>query len=100
AADGLQGLEQIDALNPAVLLLDLNMPNLNGMQVLDRLSTHPQSPSVLVLSTDEDDDTQLTAARAGARGFLPKSQAAVNLAEAVRCVAGGEFWFSRRVASL
>lgn len=100
AADGLQALQEIERLQPDVLLLDLNMPKLSGMQVLERLGNAETRPAVLVLSTDEDEETQLTAARAGARGFLPKSQAAASLIEAVERVAAGEFWFSRRVSSL
>jgi DNA-binding NarL/FixJ family response regulator len=99
-ADGLAALEAVGSLHPDVLLLDLNMPRLSGLGVLERLAEMSERPAVLVLSTDEAEETQLEAARSGARGFLPKSKAVPGLAKAVRAVANGDVWFSRRVSSL
>src|SRR5438045_4206628 len=84
AADGEQALEMIERLRPNVLLLDLNMPKVPGLAVLEELAQIEERPAVLVLSTEEDEETQLEAVRNGARGFLPKAQAQADLAKAVR----------------
>jgi DNA-binding NarL/FixJ family response regulator len=90
----------VERLRPDVLLLDVNMPELTGLQVLPRLAETSKPPLTLMLSGDEDEDTQLEAARAGARGFLCKSQAMKILPDAIRKVAGGEVWFSGRIIGI
>src|ERR1051326_21110 len=65
AGDGREALDATASLKPDVLLLDLSLPGLTGMQVLERLSDLERSPAVLVLSGDEADETQLDAARYG-----------------------------------
>jgi DNA-binding NarL/FixJ family response regulator len=100
AANGEEALEMIERLRPNVLLLDLIMPRLPGLAVLEHLAQMEERPAVLVLSTEEDEETQLEAVRNGARGFLPKAQAAANLAKAVRAVAVGDVWYSRRLSHL
>jgi len=95
------GREVVDAvarLRPTVLLLDLHLPGLSGLRVLEQLNDLPEGPLVLVLSGDEEEDTQLEVARNGARGFLPKSRAGSVLPQAIRAVAGGELWFTRQVS--
>ncbi len=99
-ADGNSCLEAIQQHQPQIVLLDLNLPGLSGMKVLERLGQQEtEGPCVLVLSGTEDEETQVEAARNGARGFLAKSQAVSLLAQAIRAVADGELWFSRRVSS-
>lgn len=97
-ATGPECLEAVRKSRPQVLLLDLHLPGMSGLKVLEALEPGPDAPLVLVLSGSEDEETQLQAARGGARGFLPKSQAASVLANAIRSVAQGEVWFSRRVS--
>ncbi len=98
AASGAECLDTVRQLRPRVLLLDLHLPGMSGLKVMEALEPGGEGPLTLVLSGSEDEETQLQAARSGARGFLPKSQAATVLARAIRSVAEGEVWFSRRVS--
>jgi DNA-binding NarL/FixJ family response regulator len=82
-----------------VVLLDLRLPGLSGQRVLTQLLEMENSPSVLVLSGDDDENTQVDIARCGARGFLPKRDAVNVLARAIRTVSKGEMWFSQKVSS-
>jgi DNA-binding NarL/FixJ family response regulator len=99
AANGREALAAASDLQPDVLLLDLHLPELSGMKVLERCAETEVSPKVLVLSGDEGEDTMLRAARAGARGFLSKSGASSALAQAIRAVAAGEVWFPAGIVS-
>src|SRR4051812_21329280 len=75
AADGRKALEQVERLRPDLLLLDLHLPEISGLQVLERLARLETRPRVLVVSGDEGEATLLEAARHGAHGFLAKSEA-------------------------
>lgn len=97
AADGREALTLADRKKPAVLLLDLGLPDMTGLEVLERLSLGDQPPAVLVLTGEEREEVQMAAIRRGARGFLCKSQAAAALLPAVRAVAAGDAYFSPRV---
>ncbi len=97
AATGREALAAAGELRPRVLLLDLGLPDLSGLEVLTHLSTQAHRPAVLVLTGDEAEETQLEAVRRGARGFLCKSEAGPALPEAIRGVAAGETWLSPRL---
>ncbi len=99
AGDGEEALAKAGALQPDILLLDLSLPGVSGLKVLEQIGAWPQKPSVLVLSGDESEETQLQAAGAGAMGFLGKSRAMAVLPDAIRAVARGEAWFSRQVSA-
>jgi len=98
AADGRSCLEAVERFRPELLLLDINLPGMDGLKVLRELGEREEGPQVLVLSGADDEETQVEAARSGARGFLPKSEAARVLPRALEAVAGGQLWFSRAVS--
>lgn len=91
AVDGLDALERIEALMPDVALLDVRMPGLSGIEVIERLACGPAAgvPCVL-LTTFDDDDALLAGLQAGTRGFLLKDISPLDLAQAVREVAAGQ----------
>lgn len=93
-ASARKALQAVDEIKPCVLLLDLGLPELSGLQVLDRLSASGTAPGVLVLTGDEAEGPQLEAVRHGARGFLRKSEAGPALPDAIRAVAAGGVWLS------
>jgi DNA-binding NarL/FixJ family response regulator len=97
AAGGGEALALATEKQPMVLLLDLGLPDVPGLEVIERLALIDRPPAVLVLTGEETEEVQLAAIRRGARGFLCKSRAATSLLDAVRAVASGDAYFSPRV---
>ena len=89
ADGGRPALSLIPDCKPDVVLLDLRMPDLDGLGVLNALKAAGTLPATLVLTTFEDDALFLETIRAGAKGFLLKDVSLERLAEAIRTVAGG-----------
>ncbi|MFN7967328.1 MAG: response regulator transcription factor [Acidobacteriota bacterium] len=89
AADGEEALQQIRELSPAVALLDVRMPKLTGLQVLQRLRQEEHPCAVILLTTFDDDEVLLRAIKAGARGYLLKDTRHEQLGAAIRAVATG-----------
>ncbi len=89
AADGEAAVAAVLADPPDVLLLDVRMPKLNGVQVIAELAGRNALPPTLLLTTFEDDAMLVAGVRAGARGFLLKGVTAEILVEAIRTVASG-----------
>ncbi|HEY7049490.1 MAG TPA: response regulator transcription factor [Jatrophihabitantaceae bacterium] len=89
AHDGLEALTQIDAVRPDVVLLDLRMPDLDGLAALERIAARPDPPVVVVLTTFDADEHVLRALHAGAVGFLVKSTPPEDLIQLVRVAAEG-----------
>jgi DNA-binding NarL/FixJ family response regulator len=90
AVDGLDAVAQVAGLAPDVVLMDIRMPELGGIEATRRITAEPQAPRVLVLTTFDLDEYVYEALRAGASGFLLKDASAEQLAEAVRVVAAGD----------
>lgn len=87
----------IEQLAPDVLLLDMEMPDLSGMEVAMRLKQNAASVRVLALSAYDDEQYIRNLLLSGAAGYLTKEEAAEGIIDAVRGVARGEEgWFSRR----
>ncbi|MBC8165855.1 MAG: response regulator transcription factor [Bryobacteraceae bacterium] len=89
AVDGAEALHKIDEFKPDVVLLDIRMPGLSGLDVLTQLGARPSPPATILLTTFDDDELFLRGIRAGARGFLLKDISVDRLAEAIRVVAAG-----------
>ncbi|WP_418605289.1 response regulator [Georgenia sp. SUBG003] len=90
AADGAVALAQVRALQPDVVLMDIRMPNMDGIEATRRITAAGSVPKVLVLTTFDHDEYVVEALRAGASGFLLKDVPADDLVEAVRVVHRGE----------
>ncbi|WP_236250722.1 response regulator [Chromobacterium phragmitis] len=93
AADGAEALERLTVARPDVLLLDVRMPGMSGIDVLRALNGRECVPPTILLTTFDDDEALLAGMRAGARGFLLKDISLERLAEAIRRVAAGETLF-------
>jgi DNA-binding NarL/FixJ family response regulator len=89
AEDGLIALEQYATLLPDVVLMDIRMPNLDGVQATQRLRQRWPEARVIILTTFDDDAYVFDGLRAGAQGYLLKDVSSEELAEAIRKVAGG-----------
>jgi DNA-binding NarL/FixJ family response regulator len=90
AADGASSVELARTLAPDVVLMDIRMPNLDGIGAARRLLGEPGAPRVLMLTTFDLDEYVYEALRAGASGFLLKDVPRSTLIQAVRTVAAGE----------
>ena len=88
-ADGALAVVDIPRIKPDVVLLDLRMPNMSGLEVLQALSARNELPPTIILTTFDDDQLVLQGLKAGARGYLLKDVSLEQLVEAVRTVAGG-----------
>lgn len=89
AADGNQAMEVIPACNPDVVLLDMRMPGLSGLDVLNALRERGELPPTIILTTFDDDQLVLAGLKAGARGYLLKDVSLEQLVEAIKTVADG-----------
>jgi DNA-binding NarL/FixJ family response regulator len=90
AGDGQEAVELTRKVSPDVVLMDVRMPRLDGIEATRLLLAEPEPPKVLVLTTFDLDDHIYAALRAGASGFLLKHAPAAELLHAVRVVAAGE----------
>jgi DNA-binding NarL/FixJ family response regulator len=97
-ADGSEALEQLPALRPDVVLMDVRMPALDGIAATEHLRRLDEPLDVLVLTTFGEDEVLWGAIEAGAAGFVLKDSSAEELIAAVRAVAGGGAWFDPGVA--
>jgi DNA-binding NarL/FixJ family response regulator len=99
AADGLDAIRRAAALRPDVVLMDIRMPRLDGVEATRRITggAADRAPRVLVLTTFDLDDYVFGALRAGASGFLLKDAPRERLLEAIRVIHGGEALLSPSV---
>lgn len=99
AADGEEALAVAAEQRPDVVVMDINMPGLNGIEATRRITALEPPPGVLMLTMFEDDDSVFAAMRAGARGYVVKGGAEDEIVHAVRSVARGEAIFGAPVAA-
>lgn len=99
AADGAAAVREAQLLQPDVVLMDVRMPVLDGVEATRQISARVPGTAVLVLTMYEDDATVFTAMQAGARGYLLKDVGQDELAAAIRSVASGQAIFGPGVAS-
>jgi DNA-binding NarL/FixJ family response regulator len=90
AKDGRETIDAVRSLSPDVVLMDIRMPNLDGIEATRRIAAEENSPRILILTTFDLDEYVYDALRAGASGFLLKDAGADELIQAVRIVAAGE----------
>jgi DNA-binding NarL/FixJ family response regulator len=90
AIDGADAVRQAARARPDVVLMDLDMPTMDGVEATRRLVHLPDGPRVVVLTTYADDDWVFRALRAGARGYLTKDASAENIQTAITTVAAGQ----------
>ncbi|MCC6539001.1 MAG: response regulator transcription factor [Bryobacterales bacterium] len=94
AADGRLAVQMATELKPDVAIMDIGMPNLNGIEATAQIQKASPSTAVIVLSMHSDEEYLLRALSAGARGYLLKESAEADLERAVKAVAQGKSFFS------
>jgi DNA-binding NarL/FixJ family response regulator len=98
AESGETAVAAVGDLHPDVVLMDVNMPGLDGVEATRRIVDRSPHVAVLVLTMHDDDETVFAAVRAGARGYLLKGATRAELLRAIRAVAAGEAIFGPAVA--
>jgi DNA-binding NarL/FixJ family response regulator len=98
ASSGEQAIELARELQPDVILMDIKMPGINGIEATREILHTSPHIGVLVVTMFEDDDSVFAAMRAGARGYLLKDSSGQEVGHAVRAVASGEAIFGAGVA--
>lgn len=99
AGSGTEAIERALALQPDVVVMDLRMPELNGIEATRRIVEESPHIGVLVLTMVEDDDSVFAALRAGARGYVLKGAEQTQIVSAIHAVARGEAIFGPAVAA-
>jgi len=98
AANGRDAVRQVKQLCPDVVILDIAMPDMNGIEAARQIHEAQPSVEIIVLSMHSTTEHVFRALEAGARGYLLKESAGVELLEAVRVVHGGHRYLSRKIS--
>jgi DNA-binding NarL/FixJ family response regulator len=99
AATGTDGVALAEQTLPDVILMDLRMPGMTGIEATRTILEARPETRILILTMSEDDDSLFAAMRAGARGYLPKDADSEELIRAIRAAALGEVIFGASIAS-
>jgi len=94
ASDGLTALQTVEKLKPALLVLDLNMPRMHGLEVLKHVRANSPNTRVIVLSMHNDEPYVIEALRAGAAAYLLKGSESQEIAQALKEVLAGRRYLS------
>lgn len=97
AENGAEAIEQARVLAPQVILMDVNLPIINGLQATRELTAQKKSAAIIVLTAYHDDEQMLQAVRAGAYGYFPKEVAPTELLSAIRTVSSGDYAINDQV---
>jgi two-component system, NarL family, response regulator NreC len=100
AAEGMEAVQLCDAHRPEILIVDIGMPKLNGIEVCARAQKLEPPPAVIVVSMHSDESYIIRALAAGARAYLLKDATDEDLVPALRAVAAGKPFFSPAVAAV
>jgi len=100
ASDGREAVTLVEALKPDVAVLDITMPNLNGIEAARQITAKQLGVSIVVLSMHSDEGYVLRALKAGARGYLLKESSEADFIQAIRSVSQGKAFFSPAVSRM
>jgi DNA-binding NarL/FixJ family response regulator len=100
AADGRQAVALSESANPDVVIMDIGMPNLNGIEAARQIVTHNPRTAIAILSMHSDESYVIRALKAGARAYLLKDSAEADLLAAVRALSEGKSFFSPAISRI
>lgn len=100
AADGREAIEKIEADQPDVAVIDVAMPNLNGIEAARQITTRFPRVAIIILSMHSDESYVLRALKAGARGYLLKDAPEADLLRAIEAVHQGKAYFSPAISKM
>ena len=99
AGDGFQAIRMVESLQPDIMLLDVQMPRMGGIEALSEIRHKSSKTKVLILSAFLEDELIIEALQNGAKGYLLKTLSHKEIARAIRATHAGEFWAERKVLS-
>jgi two-component system response regulator NreC len=100
AEDGRQAVELVSKHHPDVVIADIGMPLLNGIEATSQIVAHDPHPAVVILSMHSDESYVLRALKAGARAYILKNSAEADLIRAVKAVSEGKSFFSPVISKM
>jgi DNA-binding NarL/FixJ family response regulator len=100
AADGRQAVERAEATKPDVVVLDIAMPNMSGIEAAQRISALLPQTAIVILSMHSDEGYVLRALKAGAKGYVLKDSAENDLIGAIKAVGEGKAFFSPEISNI
>ncbi len=100
AADGREAVQQAEATQPDVAVLDITMPNLSGIEAAHRINSLLPQTAIVILSMHSDEGYVLRALKSGAKGYLLKDSAEGDLIQAIKSVNDGKTFFSPEVSRM
>ncbi len=99
AANGLEAVDQAQKLQPDIILMDLQMPEMDGVEAIQQIRTETSEIGIIILTTYDTDDYIFRGIEAGARGYLLKDSPPEEVITAIRTVHKGESMIQPRIAS-
>jgi two-component system response regulator NreC len=100
AADGRQAVALSESANPDVVIMDIGMPNMNGIEAARQIVSHNPRTAIAILSMHSDESYVIRALKAGARAYLLKDSAEADLLAAVRALSEGKSFFSPAISRI
>jgi DNA-binding NarL/FixJ family response regulator len=100
AEDGREAVQKVAELRPEIVILDIGMPNLNGLEAARQMLRHDANCKILILTITDTDETVQAVLDTGARGFVLKSDAARDLVLAVEALQANKTFFTSRVSEM
>jgi RNA polymerase sigma factor (sigma-70 family) len=100
ASDGREAVEQAEATQPDVAVIDIAMPNLSGIEAAQRIASAQPHIAIVILSMHSDEGYVLRALKVGAKGYLLKDSAEGDLIEAIKAVQRGKTFFSPEISKM
>lgn len=100
ASDGRQAVQQAEGTSPDVVILDIAMPNLSGIEAAQRILSILPNAAIVILSMHSDEGYVLRALKAGAKGYLLKDSAEGDLIDAIKAVSQGKTFFSAEISKM
>lgn len=97
--NGLQAINVISELQPDIVLLDLSLPEVSGIEVLSVIKQKNPDTKALLITNDRDEQVIIKAIRAGAKGYLSKNTSVSDLIKAIQVVYQNEFWVQRKLVT-
>ena len=91
ASDGIECLQKLEKIHPDILLLDINMPEMNGIEVLEELKRREDPLKVLILTVHSEVEYLVKAVDIGANGYILKDSGSSELKQAINVIMSGEF---------